>query len=236
MTATEELHTQVDKGRDALSDLAWNVIEKVPDVVDATLEEIRRDGPLVLGQAHEFVEHVVTGAQDRMAVHNPIGSRELHHLIDQGEALVAKLPSTKDVHRSTSAGLQQVKSSAAQAQRLAKRSAQKSSGGHSWKRGVFFLMFGLAVGVLVNRMLRVNSRPDGGTAVRTDGSGVPLRSTSSTSQGDGPYYTSATDPSGEGGVYHDREDCPAGQRIKPEHRVSGTDGRSLCKDCQSMAS
>jgi hypothetical protein len=230
MTVTEELRTQVNKGHHALSDLAWNVIEKVPDVVDATLEEIHRDGPLALGQAHDFVEHVVAGAQDRMAVHNPIGSRGI------GEALVAKLPSAEDVHRSTSAGLQQVKSSAAQARRRAKRSAQKSSGGHSWKKGVFFLMFGLAVGVLVNRMLRVNSRPDGGAAVHTDGSGDPFRSTSSTSQGDGPYYTSATDPSSEGGVYHDREACPAGQRIKPEHRASGTDGRSLCKDCQSMAS
>jgi hypothetical protein len=236
MTATEELRTQVDKGRHVLSDLAWNVIEKVPDVVDATMEEIHRDGPVALGQAHEFVEHVVAGAQDRMAAHNQISSRGLHQLTDQAEALVAKLPSTEDVHRSTSAGMQRVKSSAARAQRRAKRSAQKSSSQHSWKKGIFFLMFGLAVGMLMNRILRINRRPDGGVAVRTGDGGVGMRSTSSTSQGDGPYYTSATDPNSEGGVYHDREACPAGQRIKPEHRVSGTDGRSLCKDCQSMAS
>ena len=99
----------MDKGRHVLSDLALNVIEKVPDVVDATLEGKHRD---------------------------------------------AKLPGTEEVQHATSTGLQQVKSSAAQAQRRARRSAQKSSGGHSWKRGVFFLMFVLAVGVLVNRMLR----------------------------------------------------------------------------------
>jgi hypothetical protein len=231
MTATEEIRTQVDKGRHALSDLAWNVIEKVPDVVDATLEEIHRDGPLGLGHAHEFVEHVVAGAQDRMAVHNPTDSRTWRNLTDHGEVLVAQLPNVEDVHRTASAGLQQAKSSAARLQRRSVRRARRRSGGHGWKRGALFLIFGLVAGVVVNRMLRDKRGPN-----ITDRSGSAFRTTSSVPQGDGPYYTSATDPGTDGGVYHDQEACPSGQRIKPEHRVSGTDGRSLCKDCQGMAS
>jgi hypothetical protein len=236
MSATEELRTQVDKGRHAISDLAWNVIEKVPDVVDATLEEIHRDGPLALGQAHEFVEHVVAGAQDRMAVHNPTDSRKWRNLVDQGEVIVAKLPSVDDVHRSVDAGVQQAKSGAAHARRRAERSAKRRSGGHGWKRAATFLIVGLAAGVLMNRILRAQRRPDNGAFWPTDRTGTSVRTTSAESQGEAPYYTSATDPANEGGVYHDHEGCPAGQRIKPEHRVSGTDGRSLCKDCQSMAS
>jgi hypothetical protein len=235
MSATEEMRTQVDKGRHALGDLAWNVLEKVPDVVDATLEEIHRDGPLGLGQAHEFVEHVVAGAQDRMAVHNPIGSRKMNNLADHGEALVAKLPSVDDMHRTASAGLQHAKTSAAHAQRRVRRSAQKKTGNHGWKRAAMFLILGLAAGVLVNRLLSARARTDMRAPGTMSETGTSLHSTS-VSQVDGPYYTSATEPGSEGGVYHDNEDCPSGQRIKPEHRVSGTDGRSLCKDCQSMAS
>jgi hypothetical protein len=187
MTATEEMHEQVDNGRHALRDLAWNVIERVPDVVDATLEEIHRDVPLSFGQAHEFVEHVVTGAQDRMAVHNPTDSR-------------------------------------------------KRSGGHAWRRGAAFLVFGLGVGVVVHRLRRAQRRSDISVTAPTAGIGTAPHSTSPASRRDAPYHTSAADPGSQGGVYHDHEDCPAGQRIKPEHRVSGTDGRSLCKDCQSLAS
>jgi hypothetical protein len=187
MTAIEEMHTQVDNGRHTLSELAWNVIEKVPDVVDATLEEIHRDGPLSFGQAHEFVEHVVAGAQDRMTVHNPTDSH-------------------------------------------------KRSVGHAWRRGAAFLIFGFGVGVLVYRRRRAQRRPDISVTATTTGSETAPHSTSPASRSDGPYHTSTADPGSQGGVYHDQESCPAGQRIKPEHRVSGTDGRSLCKDCQSLAS
>jgi hypothetical protein len=43
------------------------------------------------------------------------------------------------------------------------------------------------------------------------------------------HYTAA-----ERNVYHNNNDCPAGKRIKPEHRTSGRAGRPLCKDCARM--
>jgi len=48
-----------------------------------------------------------------------------------------------------------------------------------------------------------------------------------------PYHTT-TPEQGEGhrNVYHNDNQCPAGKRIKPENRVSGTGGRPLCEDCK----
>jgi hypothetical protein len=33
-------------------------------------------------------------------------------------------------------------------------------------------------------------------------------------------------------VYHDKKKCPAGERIKKEHRRSGKDGRDRCDLCK----
>ena len=33
-------------------------------------------------------------------------------------------------------------------------------------------------------------------------------------------------------VYHDDDDCPRGQSIKPENLALGTDGRDLCSWCE----
>ncbi len=47
-----------------------------------------------------------------------------------------------------------------------------------------------------------------------------------------PYHTTSLHyTSEERNVYHNDDACPAGKRIKPEHRASGTAGRPLCKDC-----
>jgi hypothetical protein len=36
-------------------------------------------------------------------------------------------------------------------------------------------------------------------------------------------------------VYHDNEDCPAGQNIKPKHWRGGKGtGRTLCKECVKL--
>jgi hypothetical protein len=48
------------------------------------------------------------------------------------------------------------------------------------------------------------------------------------------YHTSVPEYGGERDVYHDHSDCPAGRRIKPEHRKPGTAGRPKCKDCQRL--
>ena len=50
------------------------------------------------------------------------------------------------------------------------------------------------------------------------------------------YHTTTNEdfPPSHRDVYHDRDDCPAGKRIKPEHRRLGTAGRPRCEDCQKL--
>jgi len=48
------------------------------------------------------------------------------------------------------------------------------------------------------------------------------------------YHTSVPEYGGERNVYHDQSECPAGKRIKSEHRTPGTAGRPKCKDCQNI--
>jgi hypothetical protein len=49
---------------------------------------------------------------------------------------------------------------------------------------------------------------------------------------DSPYHTNSLEyPAEQREVYHDHNSCPDGKRIKPEHRVSGTDNRRRCKEC-----
>lgn len=50
----------------------------------------------------------------------------------------------------------------------------------------------------------------------------------------GPNQTVIPETGGERNVYHDQSECPAGKRIKPEQKTSGTAGRPKCKDCQSI--
>ncbi len=50
-----------------------------------------------------------------------------------------------------------------------------------------------------------------------------------------PYHTSVPEYGGERNVYHDRSKCPAGRRIKPEHRTQGTAGRPKCDDCKKLS-
>lgn len=49
-----------------------------------------------------------------------------------------------------------------------------------------------------------------------------------------PYHTSRPEYGSQRDVYHNQSNCPAGKKIKPEHRVSGTAGRPLCKDCKEF--
>jgi hypothetical protein len=35
-------------------------------------------------------------------------------------------------------------------------------------------------------------------------------------------------------VYHDHSDCPTGQRIPPENRVSGMGGYPRCPECNQL--
>src|ERR1022692_3017248 len=150
MTMLEDMRTQVDIGSHALSDLARSAMEKAPDVVDATLEELHRDIPRAFGQAHGLVEQLVTGVQGRMAMHNPSESGSLQKLVDHGDDIVGTFPSVDDARRYTNTGLRQAHDLAQQAQPWVGRSPKKSSG-HAWRRRVAFILLGLSVGVIVNR-------------------------------------------------------------------------------------
>ena len=50
-----------------------------------------------------------------------------------------------------------------------------------------------------------------------------------------PYHTTLWHYSPEErNVYHNNNMCPAGLRIKHEHREPGMAGRPLCKDCAKL--
>ena len=47
-----------------------------------------------------------------------------------------------------------------------------------------------------------------------------------------PYHTNSPEyPPKHREVYHDKDTCPDGKRIKPEHKESGTGGKQHCKEC-----
>jgi hypothetical protein len=46
-----------------------------------------------------------------------------------------------------------------------------------------------------------------------------------------PYYSISRE---DHQVYHNKSNCPDGERIKPENRRDGTDGRPLCKECPKV--
>lgn len=51
-----------------------------------------------------------------------------------------------------------------------------------------------------------------------------------------PYYTSLLEyPALQREVYHDKNTCPDGKTIKPEHLNSGTAGKPLCQKCRGVS-
>lgn len=50
-----------------------------------------------------------------------------------------------------------------------------------------------------------------------------------------PYHTTSPEyPPTHRNVYHDHDDCPYGQNIKPWDRVSGTGNRPRCDECTKL--
>jgi hypothetical protein len=229
---------QIHKGRHVLTDFAGTVIERAPDVLESALEEIRRDGPRALEQAHDFVEKVASGSQDRFASHSPSAGTTLSNLADHGDALARQVRGAAEVRQHANAGLDQAKDLADHVQQRLGRHATKKPVRSVWRRRATFLMLAFGAGVVLNRVLRARSRTTGKEGSSATESGLPSATSGAVKESDPvtAYHTSVPDSGGEGGVYHDRQDCPAGQRIKPEHRVSGTDGRARCKDCELIAS
>jgi hypothetical protein len=51
-----------------------------------------------------------------------------------------------------------------------------------------------------------------------------------------PYHTTSPEynPPTHRDVHHDHDDCKYGKDIKSWHKVSGTGGKPLCKECQRL--
>jgi len=50
-----------------------------------------------------------------------------------------------------------------------------------------------------------------------------------------PFHTDSEEyPPEHRKVYHDDSDCPEGKRIENKHRKTGTDGKTLCKECAKL--
>ncbi len=179
----------IGNARDALERVGGVVVEKVPDVIEATKAALRS-------------------------------------VADHGEGLAAVLPASEDLGEYAKAGIGRVQGAADRADFDLRGPFHKTTRSFRWRRGVTLLALGILAGVVLTRILR--SRQGGSSEPN-----MPL------SQNDpdlvGPYHTSVEESGDERSVFHDRSDCPAGSRIKPENRVSGTAGRSKCKDCQNIA-
>jgi len=48
-----------------------------------------------------------------------------------------------------------------------------------------------------------------------------------------PYHTNSPEYPRE--VFHDKDTCPDGKRIKPVHKQDGTGGKLHCKECDKVA-
>jgi hypothetical protein len=51
-----------------------------------------------------------------------------------------------------------------------------------------------------------------------------------------PYHTNSTEyPPKHREVYHDKDTCPDGKRIKSEHRLAGTGNKKHCLECDKVS-
>lgn len=49
------------------------------------------------------------------------------------------------------------------------------------------------------------------------------------------YHTNSKEyPAQHREVYHDKDTCPDGKRIKPEHREAGTGNKKHCLECYKV--
>ena len=226
MSTLDAMRSQANSARNALSDAAESTIAAAPGVVAATRDEVRRDVPQVRGHARELVEVLMSGVEERIAERHPIVGDTLAQLAHGGGALVATVPNATNVDR-------YVRNRA----RLAKESANHRAGQRSpradspkrRRRRITLVIVGIGLGAIVYRAVKLRRRAQSTGSSTSSVTGVSHDSDS------GAYYSTSSDSRSAGGVYHDQEACPAGQRILPEHRMKGTDGRNRCKECQGHA-
>jgi hypothetical protein len=180
--------TAIGNARDALERVGSVVVEKAPDVIEATKAGLRS-------------------------------------VADRGEDLAAVLPAGEDLGQYAKAGVGRVQGAADRLEIDLPGPFHKTTRSSRWRRGVTFLALGILAGLVLNRILRS----------RQYGSSEPNLLSQKEPGMVGPYHSRMGESGDERSVFHDRSDCPAGSRIKPENRVSGTAGRSKCKDCRNIA-
>lgn len=179
-----------------------------------------------IGHARDALERVGNVVAEKVPDVIETTKAGLRSVADHGEALAAVLPAPEDLGQYAKVGMGRVQGAADRLDIDLPGPFHKTTRSSRWRRGVTFLALGILAGLILNRILR--SRQDGSSEPNE-----PLR------QKDpgivDPYHSRMAESGDERSVFHDRSDCPAGSRIKPENRVSGTAGRSKCKDCQNIA-
>lgn len=145
---------------------------------------------------------------------------------DHAEVSKGVLPTNEELRQYAKAGMRHVQGAADHLEIDLPGAFHKTPRSSRLRRAMTFLALGICAGLVLNRILRS----------RQQGMSEPVEPLSKMDPGMvTPYHTSVEEAGDERGVFHDRSDCPAGSRIKPDNRVSGTGGRSKCKDCQSIS-
>ncbi len=51
-----------------------------------------------------------------------------------------------------------------------------------------------------------------------------------------PYHTNSPEyPPSHREMYHNKDTCPDGRRILPQHKLQGTGNKPLCKECPKVS-
>jgi hypothetical protein len=183
------------------------------------------DEGTAVGNARDALERVGSVVVEKVPDAFEATKAGLRSVADQAEALVAVLPASEDLGQFAKVGMGRVQGAADRLDVDLPGPFHKTTRSFRWRRGVTLLALGILAGLVLTRILRS----------RHGGSSEPNEPLSQKDPGlVDPYHTSVEESGDERSVFHDRNDCPAGSRIKPENRVSGTAGRSKCKDCQNI--
>ena len=183
------------------------------------------DDGTAIGNARDVLERVGNVVAEKVPEVIETTKAGLRSVADHGEALAAVLPAPEDLGQYAKVGMGRVQGAADRLDMDLPGPFHKATRSFRWRRGVTFLALAILAGLALNRILRS----------RQYGSSEPTELLSQKDPGIvGPYHSRMAESGDERSVFHDRSDCPAGSRIKPENRVSGTAGRSKCKDCQNI--
>jgi hypothetical protein len=227
MSRVNRMAEQAGLAREALAELAEDVIDRAPKLVNAATDELRSVGLQVGDQAQRMAEKVTAEARNRRLSDRRVPKRakvQWRNVQKHGADFVDALPSADDLRAYTDGARGRVHLPGP----MSKKTKQAKVRTLAWRKWSLLLGGALVAGFVVRRLVR-GSGTDSKYEARSPASREAKNAT-------GAYYTSTVDSDNERSVYHDRDDCPAGRRIAAGHRISGTDGRAKCKECQALGS